>query len=146
MSDMDYDEQGYTFPMTINYDKISKDKSFLPFVRILAMDMNENPYISIGTFLQSISDHDLKGFMAIIEDNEELALEHIILLTEMLAQGEGLASENLTQLTDRTNTMLTYMVIESLKRRGFVKVFYENISFGDEFGDKIIVEKLFDEK
>jgi hypothetical protein len=34
------------------------------------------------------------------------------------------------------------MVIESLKRKGLVKVYYENISFGDDMGEKIIVEKI----
>jgi hypothetical protein len=29
-----------------------------------------------------------------------------------------------------------------LARKGLVKVFHENMSFGDEMGDKTIVEKL----
>lgn len=130
-----------TFPLNINYDIITKDKTMPAFMRILAMDLIENPYLSVGSFLQSMPDSDLKEIMNTIEEDEDKALEYLVLLTEILCQAEGIISEDLSQLTERTNTMITYIVIESLKRKGLVNVFYNNMSFGDDYGDKIIVEK-----
>lgn len=131
----------FTFPLTLDYDKITKEKSMPPFIRLLALDLIENPYLSVGSFLQSMSDSDLFDLMDTVEKNEDAAMEYIILLTEMLSQAEGIKSEDLSQLTERVNTMITYVVIESLKRRGLVNVFYNNMSFGDEYGDKVIVER-----
>jgi hypothetical protein len=31
---------------------------------------------------------------------------------------------------------------ESLKRKGLVRIFYENISFGEDMGEKVVVEKI----
>jgi hypothetical protein len=60
----------------------------------------------------------------------------------MLAAGEGLALEGVDTTTARVNQFCMLIVIESLARKGLVKVFHENMSFGDEMGDKTIVEKL----
>lgn len=141
----DYDEfdiESFKFPMTLNYEGISKDKRFLPFVRILALDLLENPYMTIGSFFNALSEPDLYEILKIIDTDEEKALENILIVTEMLAQAEGLVSEDLSELTSRTNTMLTYFVIESLRRKGLVKVYYENMSFGEDYEKKIIVERL----
>jgi hypothetical protein len=29
-----------------------------------------------------------------------------------------------------------------LKRKGLVRIFYENISFGEDMGEKVVVEKI----
>lgn len=130
------------FPIQINYDKISKAKDFMPFVRLLAVDLIENPYLSIGTFLKGMSDSDLSTIMDLIEEDEDSALEHILITTEMLAQAEGLVSEDLDELTSRCNIMMTYFAMESLRRKGMIRLFYENLSFGDDYGDKIIAERV----
>ena len=132
------DEQ---FPIRFNYDKVSKDRSFLGVTRLLALDLIDNPYLSVGTFVQGISESDLYEFMSLIESNEEKAMENLMIITEMLAQAEGLQSESLDQLTYRCNVMTGYITIESLKRKGLVKVYYEHMSFGEEFAKKIIVER-----
>lgn len=131
-----------SFPLVVDYEKVSKDKYFAPFVRLLAMDMMENPYISIGTFLQRVSDSDLKDFLSLVEEDEDKALETLVILTEMLSQAEGIRSENLDELTEKSNNLITYFILESLRRKGAVRIYYDNLSFGEEFKDKIIVERL----
>lgn len=132
------------FPVEMNLDKISKDKSFLPMTRLLAIDLMNNPYMSIGSFVKGLSDKDIEEFMELVESDSDLILENMLLVTELLATAEGLPSESLSQLTDRCNTMTTYITIESLGRKGLVKVHHNNMSFGDEFNEKIIVEKIDD--
>jgi hypothetical protein len=40
------------------------------------------------------------------------------------------------------NAFCAFLAIEGLSRKGLVKVYHENISFGEDFGNKIVVEKL----
>ena len=136
------DESDIGFSISVNYDKLSKDRSFLNVTRLLAIDLMNNPYLSIGAFVQGMSDADLSSFMDLIENQEDIAMENLLLITEMLAQAEGLASESHDQLHHRCNTMIGYITIESLKRKGMVKVYYENMSFGEEFAKKVIVERV----
>jgi hypothetical protein len=102
----------------------------------------ENPYLSIGSFIQNISDQDIEDFMQLIEHDNDLAMENMFLITELLATAEGLPSEDLSVLTERCNIMASYITIESLARKNLVKVHYENMSFGEEFNKKVVVERL----
>jgi hypothetical protein len=45
-------------------------------------------------------------------------------------------------VTDRANQLISFLIIVSLERKGLVKVHYENMSFGDDMGDKIVVERI----
>ena len=137
--DIDYNDY---FPLKMNLDKISKEKSFLSVTRLLAIDLMENPYLSIGSFIQKLSDQDIEDFMQLIEHDNDLAMENMFLITELLATAEGLPSEDLSVLTERCNIMAGYITIESLARKNLVKVHYENMSFGEEFNKKVVVERL----
>lgn len=130
------------FPLSLNLESLSKDKNQLPFIRIFALDLIDNPYKTIGSFFTSLSNYDLATILNLIEVEEDTAIKTVILLAEMLAQSEGLASQNLDQLTYRTNTLSTYIVLESLYRKGLIKLYHENMSFGEEYDDRIIAEKI----
>ena len=142
--DLDETSANNLFPLQINLDRISREKTFFTMTRILAIDLMNNPYLSIGSFIKGLSDKDIAEFMDTIESNHDLAMENMLLITELLAGAEGLPSEDLSQLTERCNTMASYLTIESLARKGLVKVHYENMSFGEEFDKKIIVERISD--
>jgi hypothetical protein len=61
----------------------------------------------------------------------------------MLATGEGLEqSQGAEEISSRMDAFCAFLAIESLRRKGLVKVYHENISFGEDFGNKIVVEKL----
>ena len=51
-------------------------------------------------------------------------------------------SKDAEQVSERMNAFCGFLAIEGLSRKGLVKVYHENISFGEDFGNKIIVEKL----
>ncbi len=137
----EFDGEGFYI---INFQKIVSDKSFLPVTRLLAADMMENPYITVGDFLKGISDNDLAQLMElsnVIE--EEDTGEDFILLTEMLATGEGLSfSNDVDEVQMRVNQFVVMLSIESLYRKGLVKIYRENMSFGEDMYHKIVAEKL----
>jgi hypothetical protein len=124
----------------VNLEKVSKTKGYLSTTRLLAYRMLENPYITVEDFLLDISDSDLKELLYKVDEED---VEEIILLSEMLATGEGLEySKTDSVMLERTNILVGFLTIESLARKGLVKVYRENMSFGDDFASKIIVEKM----
>lgn len=130
-------------PISISYDRVMKAKDFLPLTRTLAMDLSESGYMRPGDFLKALSDSDVDTLLKITEDEENSRLDEILLISEMLATGEGLEqSKDAEQVSGRMNAFCAFLAIEGLRRKGLVKVYYENISFGEDFGNKIVVEKL----
>jgi len=135
----DFDEG----PIAISYDKVIKCKDFLPLTRTLAMDLSDSGYMRPGDFLKALSDSDVDTLLKITEDEENTRLDEVLLISEMLATGEGLEqSKDAEQVSERMNAFCAFLAIEGLSRKGLVKVYHENISFGEDFGNKIVVEKL----
>jgi hypothetical protein len=137
--EFDDNEEG---KFALAYENIIKSKSLMPLTRTLALDLTTQGYMSVGDCLKSLSDSDVQNLLNISENNKSEQFSEIVLITEMLAAGEGLALEGVDTTTARVNQFCMLIVIESLARKGLVKVFHENMSFGDEMGDKTIVEKL----
>jgi len=136
---MEFDYEGFH----LDYDAISKKKDALAVTRLLAMDLMANGYIHVGNFIKELSDADLKALTHNAEDDAENQYEDLMLVSEMLATGEGCECSNSDkQFEERTNQLLNYLVIESLHRKGLVKCYHENLSFNEDMGDKIVVEKL----
>lgn len=130
-------------PISISYDKVMKAKDFLPLTRTLAMDLSESGYMRPGDFLKALSDSDVDTLLKIADDEENTRLDEILLISEMLATGEGLEqSKDAEEVSVRMNAFCAFLAIEGLRRKGLVKVYHENISFGEDFGNKIVVEKL----
>jgi hypothetical protein len=127
----------------IRYDNVMKHKDFLSITRILAMDLSASGYMRPGDFLKKLTDSDVDELLRIAEDEENPRLEEILLISEMLATGEGLEqSKNADGVKHRMNAFCSFLAIEGLSRKGLVKVYHENISFGEDFGNKLIVEML----
>jgi hypothetical protein len=103
----------------------------------------ETGYIVVGDFLKNMSDADLQALTDNMEDDARNQYQDLILVSEMLATGEGCEpSQNDGQFEDRAQQFVTLLILESLHRKGMVKLYHENISFNEDMGDKIIVEKI----
>jgi hypothetical protein len=125
---------------TINLPEVAKYPGILAVTKLLASQIMVNPYLVVGDWIKSLSDSDLNSLNELVDKNE---YEDVILIAEMLATGEGLPSaENEKEFQERTSTLAGFLVLESLNRKGLVKVYHENMSFGDDVGDKIIVERI----
>jgi len=138
-------------PFEINYDNVISCKDCLSVTRLLAVDLKENPYMSVGLFLKNISNSDLKILSDIvdqnfnIDDDDEVSdpsLADVVLIAEMLSRAEGIISESDEQLMQKVNQFMMYISVESLRRKGLVRVYHENMSFGEDAEKRVVVEKI----
>ena len=145
MDEEDYD--GYT----VNYEKIIKQSDLLAVTRLLATDLMNKPYMKVGDFVKGLSDSDLDTLCEVCDqsrdsDEPDSRFSEIILISQMLAEAEGVAYDmTLDDVIVRSNQFAVFLVLESLYRKGLVKVHHENMSFGEDAGDKIVVERIGDQ-
>lgn len=126
---------------TINYDKIINDRKLHASTRLLAVDLQSNPYKLVGDFMRELPDDDLASLLAIADDEESDRFSEILLLSEMLARAEGLETPDFDTMTDRLNLMVGFLAVEAIDRQGIAIAIRENMSFGDEVKQKVIVKK-----
>jgi len=128
---------------SVNYENIVKEKSLLSITRMLAADMTKNPYMTIGDFFKNTSDSDIQHLIEIIDagENHE-SFGDLMLISIMLAAAEGCQGSNVNDYTLQLNMFGNFVIIESLYRKGLVKIHRENMSFGEDLRDAILVEKL----
>jgi hypothetical protein len=142
MQNSDMDDDDSTF--TVNYHNIIKQNNMLSITRLLASVLTHNPYMRVGDFIKNLSDIDLETLVNVCDDEHNEHFEELLLIAEMLSVAEGLDRGTIDLIHERTNHLITLIAIESLGRKGLVKVHHDNMSFGADMGDKIIVEKLDD--
>jgi hypothetical protein len=123
---------------TIEYKRVLNSKDFTSSTRLLAAGLMENPYKSVGDYLKELSDSDIESLIVKINEDD---MEELLLLSEMLARAEGVVTKGIEEITKNTNTMSVYIVSESLHRKGLIELYHEYLSFGDEYGDKIVMKK-----
>ena len=88
------DEEGFN----INFQKIISEKSLLSITRMLAADMSNNPYITVGSYLKSLSAGDLQQLIDIIDEGEDHAnFQDLMLIAGMLSLGEGIPCSTLEE-------------------------------------------------
>lgn len=138
MENEDFNEEG-TF--TVNYQMVVANKDVLTITRLLATTLMINPYMAPGDFFKNMSDADLDYLLAIQDETHE-DFGNFMLLSEMLATAEGLDHGDLDAIVTRMNQFIMFLSMEGLYRKNLIKLYHENISFGDDVGDKIVAEKV----
>ena len=138
MSESKFEDFDADVPFTINYQNIISDKNMSRIIRCMAVDMMQNPYMSIGDFFVRLNDEEVQYLIDQCEDVEDPKFSEIVLMAEMLAVAEGLEQGNEDEIHKRTNQFCVLVAIESLGRKGLAKVFRENMSFGEDMSDKIV--------
>ena len=125
---------------TLNYPEILKNKDVMSVTKLLAHRLMANPYITVGEYIQQLADADLDTLQHCIEAEQ---YEDIILIAEMLATAEGCdQSPDFDAFKERANGLVGFLTVESLGRKGLVKVYHENMSFSEDMKDKLLVEKI----
>jgi len=139
MSDDDY---------FLNYKEIANAEWVLPTIRLLAIDLQKCPYISLGDWFKSLSNRSIDELQEMAEnvdedpDNEQY-VEQAMLLSMMLSGAEGTADvKNMETTRHQLSMLLSLITFESLARKGLVRVYRENYTLGDDMGEKIVVEKM----
>ena len=126
-------------------EKIIGSDKLLPVTRSVAKMLMRNPYTSLGKFFKKLSNENLEILMEIIDEGDSEfneRMEDIVLMTEMLSRAEGVPSESIEEITENVNYFGACVTCVSLARKGLVRVYYDNMSFGTDNGDKMIVEKI----
>jgi len=126
-------------------EKIIESDKLLPVTKSVAKMLMRNPYISLGKFFKKLSDENLQVLSEIIEEGDSEfndGMEDIVLMTEMLSRAEGVPSQCIEDITENVNYFGACVTCVSLARKGLVRVYYENMSFGTDQGEKVLVEKL----
>ena len=139
-------EEDYKLPdYTIDFDKVSQTESLLEITRSTAKNILKRPYTTIGQFLKGLTDEDLYTLCDIIDDEDDPRIyQDILLLTIMLAVSEGVPAKSSKESTENLKYFCTMLHCVSLERKGFVRVFYDNMSFGEDSGERVVVERLRD--
>ena len=126
-------------------EKIIGSDKLLPVTRSVAKMLMRNPYTSLGKFFKKLSNENLEIIMEIIDEGDSEfneRMEDIVLMTEMLSRAEGVPSQSVEEITENVNYFGACITCVSLARKGLVRVYYDNMSFGTDNGDKMIVEKI----
>lgn len=130
---------------TINYAKIASEKDLLTVTRLLASTLANNPYITVGDFLKDLNQYDLQLLVDIIDEGEEHKnFDDLMLIAAMLSEGEGIPCSTIDDYHKSMNMLFTFVVCESLYRKGLIKLHRKNMSFGEDMMNKCIAEKLDD--
>ena len=126
-------------------EKIIDSDKLLPVTKSVAKMLMRNPYTSLGKFFKKLSDENLQVLMEIIDEGDSEfndGMEDVVLMTEMLSRAEGVPSQSVEEITENVNYFGACITCVSLARKGLVRVYYDNMSFGKDQGDQIIVERL----
>ena len=126
-------------------EKIIESDKLLPVTKSVAKMLMRNPYTSLGRFFKKLSNENLEILMEIIDEGDSEfndRMEDIVLMTEMLSRAEGVPSQSVDEITENVNYFGACITCVSLARKGLVRVYYENMSFGTDSGEKIIVERI----
>ena len=126
-------------------EKIIESDKLLSVTKSVAKMLMRNPYTSLGRFFKKLSNENLEILMEIIDEGDSEfneRMEDIVLMTEMLSRAEGVPSQSVDEITENVNYFGACITCVSLARKGLVRVYYDNMSFGADNGDKMIVEKI----
>lgn len=129
--------------LIVNYDKVMKSKNMLDSTRLLAMDIQENDYVSLTNYLTNLDDSDIRYLIGLLEDQDANEFGELLIISEMLANGEGLdPSTNAMEMKRRIEALISFLTLESLYRKGQIRIFRENMSFDEAYAKKTIAERL----
>ena len=129
----------------VNLDEVIKNKDSLAVTRLLAADLKARPYLPVGEFLSSLSDDDLQMLVKGSEPDEkgEVKFDDLLLIAMMLNNAEGLPPiEESEEARELLGKLITFLAVESLARKKMIRVYRENMSFGDDMDDRKVAEKL----
>ena len=131
------------YPFNINYENIIRAGDLMECTRDLARTIKLNPYISAGDYLMSLPNSILDELLVVADDEEHDSFAELPLISEILARAEGLdAAQDEEESLKRLKMLIALIAVEGLGRKGLIKVYRENYSFGEDMGNKPVAEKL----
>jgi hypothetical protein len=88
----------------------------------------------------------LENLLHVAEDENNDHFDELLLISEMLARAEGLeAAESEEQSVKRLKILMSILAVEGLYRRGLIRAYRENYSFGEDMMNKVVAKRLDDD-
>lgn len=143
MEDFDPDET-----YSINVQQVIDNKTLLPITRDLAKRISRESYLTVGEYIITMDDVELNYLIDLIPTDDNMATlteksGELMLISELLALGEGLPSANAEDIMARTSFFTKLLVFESLYRKGIINAFHENWTLDlDINNETILVEAI----
>lgn len=138
MNNVTYDDN---YPFDINYDEVMR-KSHMSATRDVVRLIRSRQYISPGEYTSLLTTSQLDELVEAINDEESDDFSEVMLISEILARAEGLdPSESAEISLYRIKSMMGFISIESLDRKGFAIAHRKNFSFDPAYGHLNIAEK-----
>lgn len=137
----------------VDLDKVSNNDSYSSCTKLLASNLINNPYLTPGEFITSLSNYELEWLLESVEklkeENEGLYdededVDELILITLMLSQAEGIEVIDEDQLFNSVKMFAIMLIGTQLSREGLVKLYPEKFSFGEDMQEEVIFERIKD--
>lgn len=146
MNDIEFSDEGFN----LNYGNIAQAEWLCPTIRLTALDLQKNPYISVGDWFSKLSINSLNELQAISErafedpnnpDNQDI--EQMMILAMMLAAAEGTDDlGNSDHMRKQLSKIIMLITLVALERKGLVRIWYNNMTLGADMNGVPLVEKL----
>ena len=137
--------------MISNIEKIIESNFAHPIIKKAARKLKKDQYFMPSEFFLKLTRHDSEvlGEMASILTDEEISDEkkgdeyqNIILLASILTMAEAVYLEEEDEVVSATRIAAVMCIANDLHRKGLVKCYYDNMTFGKEGEDNIIMERI----
>jgi hypothetical protein len=138
LSDFSGDEEFFQ----LDFNKIYENNTVSSITKTLAFTIQQCGYYSIGDFFKGLSDDDLSTLNDWFESRD--CEEEILLLVLLLSKGESTECSDLDMLVDRFTKLGIFATSESLYRNGYVDLFHDKLSFGEDMIDEVFVRSKND--
>jgi hypothetical protein len=147
---MNMEDDFFKGTFSVNLDEVIKSATYSSIVKMLALQIKQNSYLTVGDFFRKLSDNDLESLVDAIEEanladeesyEESSQVDDLILLALMLSQAEGGAEEDIDEVYQKINCLCMLAVTTSLHRKGLVEVYYENFSLQQDANENIIAKR-----
>jgi hypothetical protein len=125
--------------------RVAKDQTMLAITRLTAAQLMENPYIVVGDFFRNMPLNDIQTLVDVIEEGEYGPhFSELLVLAQMLYMGEGLGHQigSIDQVAERIQTMIGFITITSLAKKGLVEAFYDKFSFDENMKNAVIAKPI----
>lgn len=135
--------------MIANIDNIIDMDLAHPIIKKAARKLKKEQYFLPSDFFKKLTRHDSEvlGEMASIltdkeisEDKKGIEYQNIILLSYILSIAEGVYLEE-EDIFNAINITSVMCIANNMHRKGLVKCYYENLTYGPEGLENVIMER-----
>lgn len=133
---------------SINVQQVIDNTTLLPITRDLAKRISKECYLTVGDYITRMDDIELNYLIELIPTDDNMATltdesSELMLISELLALGEGLPSANAEDIMARTSFFTRLLVFESLYRKGIINAYHENWTLDlDINNNSVLVEAI----